>query len=154
MLSFNPTQYDRFRRSIAAIAADGWIGRALTDDIPEFGKANKAQFDKVSRTTAYSPGYLGKLKPSGLRRAGLSGDLGYSKDTLALYSDLLFSWTVDGTSLKNYSDLPYAGQQEDLLGKKARKGQSEESSFYAEDDMYFDLLEEAAAIAIKELWEN
>lgn len=153
-IEFDDAQYSGLISALDRLSDDGWIGDALKDAIPALGRANKAQFDLVSKTTAYSRGYIGKLKPSGRRRAGEAGDLGYGLDTLNLYSDLRFNWDLDGTQLVNFSDLGYAEYQEELLLDKQAKGEAQEGSFYADDETYYTILEAPLGDAAEKTWEN
>ena len=153
-IEFNDQQFSGLVSALDRLSDDGWIADALRDSIPDLGRANKAQFDLVSRTTAYSQGYVGRLKPSGRRRAGEAGDLGYGLDTLNLYSDLQFNWDIDGTQLTNYSDLGYAEYQEELLLSKQAKGEAQEGSFYADDEVYYTALEASVGDAVEELWQS
>jgi hypothetical protein len=153
-LEFDDRQYSELISALDQLSDDAWIGTALRAAIPAMGRANKTQYDLVSQTTNYSPGYIGKLKPSGVRRAGGTGDLGYGKDTLSLYSDMLFNWEVDGDSLTNFSDLAYAGDQEALLASKQAKGEASEGSYYADDEVYFTVMEDTMGDAIEGIWES
>jgi hypothetical protein len=153
-IEFDDAQYSGLISALDRLSDDGWIGDALKGAIPALGQANKAQFDLVSKTTAYSQGYIGKLKPSGRRRAGEAGDLGYGLDTLNLYSDLRFNWDLDGTQLTNFSDLGYAEYQEELLLGKQAKGEAQEGSFYADDETYYTVLETPLGDAAEKAWES
>lgn len=132
--------------AIASLEQGEWIPDVLRDQIPAMGQINKAQSDR-NKSLPYSPGYLSKLKPSKQRRAGGAGDLGYGLDTMSLYSDALFSWDVQGTSLTNYSDLEYAGFQAALMEEKG-------SSFYADDELYYGLMESAIAVGVDKAWNS
>lgn len=126
------------------LAKGSFIEQELRRSIPAVGQINKQQFDR-NKALPYSASYQGQVKPSGLRRAGGPGDLGYGLDTLALYSDALFSFEADKDSLTNYSDLEYAAYQADLMEAKG-------SQFYAEDAVYFALLETAIATGVEQAW--
>lgn len=131
---------------LSILASDKWIEARLGGLIPELGVIHKLKFDRISKSTPYSAAYLGRKKPSGLRIAGGRADLGYAKDTLSLYSDLLFSWEKEGSTLTNFSDLEYAAYQESLLNDRG-------DSFFEEDDTYLNLIEETIGLRIEEIWQ-
>lgn len=133
-------------RDLDTLAAGSFVGEELKRLIPAVGQVNKGQLDR-NKSLPYSTAYLGRLKPSKLRVAGGRGDIGYGLDSLALYSDALFSFDVDENTLTNYSDLAYAGYQAELMEDKG-------SSFYAGDDEYFRLLELAVGNAAEKAWQG
>jgi hypothetical protein len=144
MLEITIPELDKLLTDLDKLQAGSWVADELRKAIPAIGRINKAQFD-ANRSLPYSASYIGRLKPSGLRVAGGSGDLGYNLDTLALYSDALFNFDVDGDSITNYSDLAYAGYQADLVEDKG-------SSFYADDEAYYKVLQVVTEGAIADVW--
>lgn len=142
----------KLQRLLRQLGSNAWISATLEEQIPELRRINRSQFDLVARTTRYSPGYVGRLKPSRLRRAGGEGDRGYARDTLALFDDLTSNIEASGTTLESFSDLGYAQEQADILTDKEARGEAREASFFADDDVYFDLVEVAIADRVEELW--
>lgn len=140
----DPQQLSAILEALDELSKDDWIARALKSKIQTFGQINKKQMDLVAQLP-YSPKYIGKLKPSKLRRAGGENDLGFGRDRLNLLSDVLFNWEVDGASLTNYSDLAHAIGVRQIA---VDKGQD----FYADDGAYLDVMESAIGDAAEEVW--
>lgn len=136
-------------KAIAALrqlASESFVADALRRTLPTLKSLQRDRYDRISRSTPYSPGYIGRLKPSRQHRAGVAGDPGYAKDTLALYSDLSQNVQVAGRSVSIWSDLAYADYQEQLLQRK------HDLSFFLADDIYGDIATTAISAEADRVW--
>jgi hypothetical protein len=135
--------------ALRRISERSFLAEQLERTIPTLKSLQKDRFERISRSTPYSPSYLGRFKPSGRYRAGASNDPGYAKDTLALYSDLTQNIQLDnGSTVSIWSDLHYAEYQETLLN------QNHNLSFFYDDMIYGDVVESAIASGIDEAWKG
>lgn len=125
--------------------SDGnWIKNALKRQIPRIEEVQRRQYEDV-RQLPYSAAYIGRLKPSGKVAAGGAGDKGFALDTEALYGDVTKVRSIDDDMLQIYSDLIYAGYQEELIESKG-------SSLWADDEVYLGLMEMTLSTDIDKLW--
>lgn len=128
------------------LSGNDWIREILSARRREFSLVTTANYDRISKSTPYSPAYIGRLKPSRTATAGGAGDSGYAIDTRRLYGDLT-GWTLEGDdTLESYSDAYYAGFQANLLEQKIGE------TFWGDDEIYLDILETGLADAVEEVF--
>jgi hypothetical protein len=133
--------------ALRRIASRSFVAEQLEKAIPTLKSLQRDRFDRISRGTPYSPGYIGRLKPSKEHRAGVAGDPGYARDTSALYSDLTQNIDLEkGEAVSIWSDRAYAAYQEGLLNR------NHGLSFFYEDAVYGDIAEAAIAKGINDAW--
>lgn len=107
--------------SFSRLSNDDWWDSLLSKALPRLSDAQRDWITEVAATAKYSPSYIGQLKPSGLVRAGRTGDRGYGIDT-GRFTDEISQWQQEGRSLFVESTAPYASHQERLLQQQLQYG--------------------------------
>lgn len=143
-LQITSPNLDDILQLLDSLQDGNWIKDALKRQMPQIEDIQRRQYEEV-RQLPYSDAYIGRLKPSGKVTAGGAGDKGFALDTEALYGDVTKVRSVDAEILEIYSDLVYAGYQEELIESKG-------SSLWADDEVYLGLMEMALSTDVDKLW--
>jgi hypothetical protein len=117
---FNVTvDYEDYLRLASAIAnvKTASILLVYRDFYRYFREVLRERYDRASRETPYSPGWIGTVQEVSGRTRGV--DALYGIDSGALYSDLTNNVKITTGGIEVYSDQEYAARIMDLFAQKS-----------------------------------